>query len=202
MDDHCLRWRPAVAFTLDVAAFEAKLDQARAAEQAGRAQEAIALWSAAVALYRGPLTPGCYDDWLISERERLHQLCLGALERLVASHERQHNLAAAIPYAQHLLRLDLLQESMYLHLMRLQALQGDRTGALRTYHTCATVLARELGVEPAPETQAAYARLLKLETGVIATTRVHPASHLVGRQAEWEKLQRTWHLATGQGAHF
>ena len=201
-DHQVVQWRPLVGFTLDVAEFETKLDQATAAEQAGRAQEAIALWAVAVALYTGPLTPSCYDDWVIAERERLHQLCLGALERLVAGHERQHNLTAAISYAQQLLRLDPLQETVYLQLMRLHLLQGDRAGALRTYHTCVTVLARELGVEPAPETQEAYARLLKLEMGATAAMRVHRATNLVGRQVEWEKLQRTWRLATGQRAHF
>ena len=40
--------------------------------------------------------------------------------------------------------------------MRLRALQGDRAGALRVYHTCATTLQRELGVEPGPATQQAY----------------------------------------------
>lgn len=52
---------------------------------------------------------------------------------------------------------------MYLHLMRLLALQGERAAALRTYHTCVTILARELEVEPVPEIQEAYTRLLNAE---------------------------------------
>lgn len=78
---------------------------------------------------------------------------------------------------------------MYLQLMRLQALQGDRAAALRTYHTCVTVLARELGVEPAPEIEAAYARLLKLTTGMAdqAPTRRHTAPRLIGRQRGWQR---------------
>jgi DNA-binding SARP family transcriptional activator/predicted ATPase len=202
VDHQVVQWRPPFACTLDVTAFEAQLNQATAAEQAGKTSAALTLWAAAVALYTGPLTPSCYDDWIMAERERLHQLCLGALERLVAGHERQQQVAAAIPYAQQMLRLDPLQETLYLQLMRLQALQGDRASALRTYHTCATVLARELGVEPAPETQAAYARLLNLAQGAKAATRPPSASRLVGRQAEWEKLQRAWWLASTQAAHF
>lgn len=201
-DHQVVQWRPMLTFTLDVAAFENKLDQATAAEQTGHVQDALALWSAAVAHYTGPLTPSCYDDWLITERERLHQLCLGALERLVAGYERNQEPAAAIPYAQQLLRLDPLQETAYVQLMRLQAVMGDRAAALRTYHTCVTVLARELGVEPAPETQEVYARLLNLATSVKTTPRPRSAKGLVGRQVEWEQLQRTWRLATTQGAHF
>lgn len=201
-DHQVVQWRPNTTFTLDVAEFETKLVEATAAEQAGRVQEAFALWAAAVAHYTGPLTPSCYDDWLITERERLHQRCIGALERLVAGHERQHEPAAAIPYAQHLLRLDPLQETAYLQLMRLQALVGDGAAALRTYHTCVTVLARELGVEPAAEIQAAYRRLMKRETGRQVTARTPTMQRMVGRQHEWAKLQQSWKLATTHGARF
>ena len=34
--------------------------------------------------------------------------------------------------------------------MRLHALNDDRAAALHTYHTCATILRRELDVEPGP----------------------------------------------------
>ena len=35
-----------------------------------------------------------------------------------------------------------------MRLMRLHALSGDRSAALRAYHSFATALARETGVEP------------------------------------------------------
>jgi DNA-binding SARP family transcriptional activator len=37
--------------------------------------------------------------------------------------------------------------------MRLFALNNDRTSALHVYHTCATILKREMGVDPAPATR-------------------------------------------------
>lgn len=99
-DHQVVQWRPAFPFTLDVADFEAQLNQATVAEQAGATKAAIALWAAAVDRYAGPLTPSCYDDWIMAERERLHQWCLGALERLVAGYEQPQELSAAIHYAQ------------------------------------------------------------------------------------------------------
>jgi predicted ATPase len=172
----------------------------------------LTLLAAAADLYTGPLLPSCYDDWLMSERERLHQLCLKALEQLVTDHERERDFAKAIHAAQQLLRLDPLQETMSLQLMRLQALQGDRAGALRTYQTCATLLERDLGVKPGEETQAAYARLLKLETPAASHSPVAsptqrsgaapPAARLVGRQTEWSQVQATWRLAAQHRAHF
>ncbi len=205
-DHKMIQWRPDFPYLLDVADFEEKLTQATAAQQAGHQREAISLLAAAVTLYSGPLLPSCYDDWLLAERERLHQRCLQALEQLGAHHEQQRDFATAIRYAQQLLRLDPLQESTHLQLMKLQALQGDRAAALRTYHTCARMLERELGVEPSEETQAAYARLLKLATPAplrpMATSRTQAIAHVVGRQAEWGQLLAAWRLATQQRAHF
>ena len=199
-DHKVIQWRPAFACWLDVAEFEEKLTQATSGQQAGRANEAIALLSAAVALYTGPLLPSCYDDWIMAERERLHQLCLQALDQLVVVHEHQRDFTAAIHYAQQLLRLDPLQETTYLQLMRLQALQGERAAALRTYHTCATMLERELEVEPGAEMQAAYARLLKLETSVAVRATI--TSRLVGRQVEWNQLLAAWRQASRYRPHF
>lgn len=207
-DHKVIQWRPTLPFTLDVADFEVQLAQANAAEQAGCQRETLACLAAAVDLYAGPLVPSCYGDWILAERERCQQLCLNALERLITLYERQGNLTTAIHYAQQLLRLDPLQETIYLQLMRLQALHGDRSGALRTYHTCATILERELDVAPGEETQAAYARLLKQEpsaTGqAMVARRPHfvSTSRLIGRQVEWTQLQSAWRLATQHRAHF
>ena len=44
--------------------------------------------------------------------------------------------------------------------MRLQAEAGDRAGAVSTYHHCASVLERELGVEPDIATYRAFQRLM------------------------------------------
>jgi len=48
------------ALWCDVVAFEIALDGGRCAE--------------ALELYRGDLLPGCYDEWLLPERERLRQM--------------------------------------------------------------------------------------------------------------------------------
>jgi DNA-binding SARP family transcriptional activator len=44
--------------------------------------------------------------------------------------------------------------------MGLHDARGDRARALRTYHACAAVLERELGVEPSVPTRRAYEALL------------------------------------------
>jgi DNA-binding SARP family transcriptional activator len=202
-DSQTLRWWADAPFTLDVAGFESALAQAEQAEQTGDQAAVQKALEEAVGLYRGDLLPSCYDDWILSERERLSQAFLEALERLILLLEDQRDYRAAIGYAQRLLRHDPLHEATYRRLMRLHALSGDRAGALRAYHTCATVLQRELAVEPSLATREAYERLLHTDA-LPAPPPVEPVaiSPLVGRHQEWAQLQKAWQAASVGGLHF
>ena len=141
------------AWTLDVQDFEQALAQA---EQAEPIQSLTAMRKAlaqAVDLYRGDLLLSCYDEWLLPERDRLRQAFFKALKQLIVLLEQERNDEAAISAALRLLRHDPLHEETYRHLMRLYAVHGDRASALRTFHTCATILERELGTAPSEATQ-------------------------------------------------
>lgn len=159
-DTTALWWRADAPFSLDVSEFTRALATAdEAARIADQAAFRRALEQAAN-LYHGDLLPSCYDEWLLPQREQLHQQCQAALEQLISLLEEQREYATAIHYAQRLLRHDSLHEDTYLCLMRLHALNNDRASALRIYHSCATILERELGVVPSPATHAAYTRLV------------------------------------------
>jgi DNA-binding SARP family transcriptional activator len=200
-----LQWRADAPYTLDVATFADHLAQAEAATARGDQEGVCVALAAAVALYQGDLLPACYDDWLISERAQWRERFLTALETLLVQYEAQGHYAAAIRYAQRLLQHDPLHESTYRHLMRLYALNGERAGALHAYHTCVSVLQRELAVDPHPATQAAYARLLHTPAAVAQVAPTPPATlgmALVGRQREWLTLQQAWRQASQAVAHF
>jgi predicted ATPase len=80
--------------------------------------------------------------------------------------------------------------------MHLRTLKGDRTGALRAFHACATTLRRELGVEPSPATRRAYEQLLSTEAPPKPTPRLDAGLiPLVGRGEEWAQLQVAWRRA-------
>ena len=145
-----LAWRADAPARVDVAAFQLA---------AGRADTAAAI-AAAVALYRGDLLPGWYDDWVAPERERLRGVLAALLERGLAQAEAAGEYAAALGYARRWRDHDPLDEAAYRHLMRLAARRGDRVAALRAYRACAETLARELGVEPSPETRDLHEQLL------------------------------------------
>lgn len=203
IDRQTLQWRADAPFTLDVADFESAVAQA---EQAGDQAAVRKALEEAVASYRGDLLPSCYDDWILSERERLRQAFTEALERLILLLESQRDYRATIGFAQRLLRHDPLHEATYRRLMRLHALSGDRAGALRAYHTCATVLQRELAVEPSLATREAYERLLQADA-LPAPSPAPPArpvavSPLVGRHQEWTPLHEVWREASAGRPHF
>jgi non-specific serine/threonine protein kinase len=121
-----VQWRTDAPWRLDVAAFEDALAQADQAEQRGDQAAASAALQGAVGLYRGDLLPEWYDDWVLRERERLRQLFLVALDRLIRLLEQARNYRTALGYAQRLLRYDPLHEASYQRLMRLEA---DAPGA-------------------------------------------------------------------------
>lgn len=193
-DELAVQWRADAPCWLDVAVFEAGSQRARAT--AASTDEQIAALEDAVAAYGGELLPGCYGDWLLVERDRLAQAYGAALEQLATLHEERRGYRQAIGHAQALLRHDPLHEPAYAQLMRLHALNDDRAAALHTYHTCATVLRRELDVEPGPATRQLYERLLNVKLQPVVPVQIEAAIPLVGREAEWAQLQGAWCEAT------
>ncbi len=198
-DTQTVQWRPEAPYRLDVADFEQALTGADGAEQeqhrdAHASRKAL---EQAIALYHGDLLPSCYDDWILPEREHLRQAFTGALQGLLLLLERAGQPREAIPYAERLLRHDPLREDTYRALMRLHAECGDRAGVVRVYHTCTSVLERELGVEPSTATREAYAYLLKgdiqarpvLPPQPATTNLPVPLTSFVGRQAEMAEVR-------------
>jgi DNA-binding SARP family transcriptional activator len=160
----------------------------------------------AAALYRGDLLSGFaldetpFEEWLLGERERLRELALEGLARLLAQQRRANATEAAVVTALRLLTLDPLQEPAYRMLMRLYAEDGRRGAALRQYQRCVAVLQRELGVEPETETKELYQEILRARH--LHTTAAEPAAEtvrtsrmpvtdipLIGRVAELDQLR-------------
>lgn len=170
-----LGFRGDTRFRLDVLDFEraiAQAEQARGIQNGTAERQAL---EEAVRLYQGHLVPSCYDEWILDERDRLHQTFLGALERLMELLEEERNYQAAIRAAQRLRSLDPFQESTYCHLMRLYAARGDRSAISRIYQTCAALLQCELSIAPGIRTRKTYEWLMQGEdekcgTGVLQET--------------------------------
>ena len=195
-----LQWRSEIPFSLDVVDFTTAL---AILEQEPKKVDSAAFrrtLEQAVTIYGGDLLPSCYDDWIIPIREELRQAYLRALERLVHLLEEQRDYQAAIRFAQQLQRYDPLHEATYRNLIRLHALNSDRAGALHVYHSCTTVLKRELDVEPSAATREAYEQLLGTEALSIPSLPTTAAfSPLVGREREWIQMLQAWKEVTDGG---
>jgi len=128
IDSQKIAWHPETHLTLDVAAFEEAIRLVTL--YPGDDMAVGKTLEQAVMRYRGDLLPECYDEWVLTERERLNTLLFRVLERFINLLEQHREYEKGIGYAQRLLRLDTLNETAYLELMRLQALNGDRASAL------------------------------------------------------------------------
>jgi DNA-binding SARP family transcriptional activator/predicted ATPase len=201
VESQSIQWNPDIPFSLDVADFEDALVHADRGSNRLAQRECL---QRAAAIYQGDLLPAQYDDWILPKREELRQKYIQALGQLIALLAVERDYASAIQCAQRLLRYDPLHEAGYRQLMELYALENDRARALHTYHTCATVLERELGVPPSDGTLALYERLLNAdllsESAPAAKSLV--TSRLVGRDSEWLALLGAWRQSSEGRAHF
>ena len=113
----------------------------------------------AAALYKGDLLDGFvvdeepFEEWLRQERERLRDLAMEVLAKLLRHQCTQRATEVAVQTARRLLALDPLQESVHRSLMRLYVKAGRRDLALRQYQACATALKREMNLTPEPATR-------------------------------------------------
>lgn len=154
----------------------------------------------AVALYQGDLMEGTYDDWCLVERERLANLYLQALTRLMSFFREQEQPAEAIAYGQRILTLDPLQEGTHRELMRLYCQIGDRAAAIRQYELCREWLAQELGVEPMPETSRLYQEI-RANARAHVTRPADAWSQVPSRTTDNPEIHRALtHLAASKAA--
>jgi DNA-binding SARP family transcriptional activator len=139
---------------LDVADFERAHAEARGVSGRELGAERFAAMQRAAALYTGDLLEGWYQDWCMFERERLQNIYLTLLDKLLSYCVARQDYEAGQFYGGLLLRQDRAHERTHRQLMRLHYRAGDRTAALRQHERCRAALREELGVEPDRRTAA------------------------------------------------
>lgn len=98
----------------------------------------------------GDLLPDWYDDWVLLERERFHQVRLHALEVLSTRLAAAGRIGEAIDAATLAVTIEPLRESAHRAVIRLHLDEGNVGEAMRQFNTCRALLRRDLGVEPSP----------------------------------------------------
>ncbi len=145
----------------------------------------------AVMLYNDDLLPGYYQDWILFERERLQNMYLLMLDKLIVYLQFRGEYEVAQGYGAIILRYDPARERTHRQLMHLYSLAGDRTSALRQFERCAHALKQELGVKPERKTVELYERI---KSDQIAYNE--PAEDLPRNSSSQEMLTRLKQLHT------
>ncbi|MBA3250103.1 MAG: AAA family ATPase [Geodermatophilaceae bacterium] len=199
-----LCWRDIRTCRVDVRTFGIERQAALAAAATDDSAGVLVHAASAIAEYRGDLLPGMYDDWVLDARSELERQCVDLCDLLCQTRARTGDLTGAMDAARRRIQLQPLEEVGYRTLMQLHADLGDRAGAVSTYHHCASVLERELGVDPDQATRTTLDRLLARERPAAAPPpRIEPAAgrsglaaaDLFGRAREFGLLQAVWRAA-------
>ncbi len=170
--------------------------------------DAITAWEAALTLYRGEFLQGFHvrnsvpwEEWVLLRREEFEHGMIQALRGLALAYERGGNYKRAGEYVRQWIQHTPWNEEAHHELIRLLALDGQRSAALAQYESCRTWLENALGVEPTPETTALANAIrdgnFPPPTALTAAPRIHsrpahPPSgprYFVAREQEMARLQ-------------
>lgn len=152
-DEEWISLHPQANILLDVDEFEQAYLLTRDVDGASLTSLQVQTLQNAVQLYTGDLLEGWYQEWCLFERERLQNIYLLMLDKLMKYAESKAMFETGIHYGMQALRCDGAREITYRRLMRMCSLAGNRTGALRYYNRCVESLRAELEVEPTRKTR-------------------------------------------------
>ncbi|HEY0174512.1 MAG TPA: BTAD domain-containing putative transcriptional regulator [Pyrinomonadaceae bacterium] len=152
---------PDLSYRSDVEEFDRLVVEAAAALRGGQAERCRQAYEEAVALYRGEFMQGTHDEWVGEQRAYYREQYLRMLEKLAAAAQEAGEWERSLTLAHQILHDDPFREEVYCRIMRAQAALGNRVAVKEHYETLRSLLQKELGVEPAQETQRVYRESLK-----------------------------------------
>jgi DNA-binding SARP family transcriptional activator len=160
---------------LDLAEFRELASRAALHADEARPAEALAASLSALKLFRGPLLPADFGaDWADLERAFADRLVTEVMETAAMSAMAIGNVRTAVEMAGAALARDPLDEFALRLLMTALGSAGRPGAALEAYHLTRSRLREDLGIEPAPQTQAAYLAILHQQP--IASGALNPAT--------------------------
>ncbi|MFI9307018.1 BTAD domain-containing putative transcriptional regulator [Streptomyces triculaminicus] len=153
----------------DLASFTGRIRRGRAVAAAGRHAEAVGLFRAALALWRGPAFDGFSSRLLEAEAAQYEEIRLAVLEECIGA---ELDLGLPTPHMDLMTELRAITVAHPLResAQRLRMIALHRAGrpaeALTAFHEARRALADELGVEPGPALRALYQQILTEDPGL------------------------------------
>lgn len=128
----------------------------------------------------GELLPGWYEDWVLFERERLHQLYVRALEALTEWLTDAGHFGEAVDAALAAVAAEPYRESAHRAVIKAYLAEGNHAEAMRQYQRCRVLLQSDLGIEPSG--------------GIwdLITSHLSRMQSRLGRSARRDPLHRPW----------
>jgi DNA-binding SARP family transcriptional activator len=163
------------AVWVDAENFEKLVTEGRVLQAKGRGDDALRCYEEAQFLYRGDyLEQDVFADWCAEERERLGEIYMEMLTRKAECHAQRTEYVEAAQVCRKALVHDPCRESFHCSLMQYLVNLGRADWAIAQFRYCQTMLAREFGVEPMPETQRLYQQILAQRNAEAST--IEPVS--------------------------
>jgi DNA-binding SARP family transcriptional activator len=144
--------------------YEAAIDGLHEAETARRSGKKAKSYGPAHVAYqiaRRPFLSGEEGPWVDERQEKLRTVFVRSCECLADFYIWNGEPALGVDAAKQVVAREPFRETGYQLLMRAYAAAGNRAEALRAYERCRTLIAKELGADPSPETQAVHRKLLR-----------------------------------------
>lgn len=106
------------------------------------------------------ILPGCYEDWVLAERERFRLIRLQALDRIGELLIQGGNCCDALQVGLALTQAEPLRESAHRLLIRVHLVQGNVAEAIRQYQYYEKVVSDQLNSRPTAVIRAVMAPYL------------------------------------------
>ncbi|HLL73855.1 MAG TPA: BTAD domain-containing putative transcriptional regulator [Pyrinomonadaceae bacterium] len=148
------------SYFIDTEEFDRLTAEGESAKRAGDRERFVSCYERALALYRGDFMQGSYEEWAEEQRSYYKEQYLRMLETLAVAAQKQEDWARSMQLAQRILSDDQFREDVHCMIMRAQAAQGNRAAVKEQYESLRRLLRKELGVEPAAETQRVFKQLM------------------------------------------
>jgi WD40 repeat protein/class 3 adenylate cyclase len=147
--DLAIEFNPLAEYWLDVAQLE----------QAPAPDDTIGDLIGRVALYRGELLPGFYDDWVGPERDRIQSVFENRMDLLLQRLISEQRWTTVVEWAERWIALGQTSEAAYRSLMLAHNALGEPAKVVLDYERCVQALRADLDIEPSADTRLLFEQL-------------------------------------------
>lgn len=138
----------------------------------------------------GSFMEGHDRDWILFERERMHCHYIRACSLLMHQFADMRRFERALAYGRRILAQDPLRENVRREVMWLYVMNGQRCQALSHYHQFVTLLKKEMGITPMPETECLFNIIISENNDIALTAASGRTDHVVTAENLIEHYQQ------------